>query len=78
MVERKEGIEEQMSERNRDTHRAAIVEYDKCKVFGILGMGWNGMGRKYGIPGVWVSRYIKGEYQEDLESSDEELSTGDY
>ena len=56
--------------------------YDKYKRVKIPGRGWRAIGKHYGIPCVWVRRYIKRKYQENLDSSDaqedEEYSMGDY
>ena len=35
-----------------------------------MGREWRAIGNEYGILGVWVMCYMKGEYQEDLGSSD--------
>ena len=49
---------------------AAISEDDRCKRLGIASRRWHVIGRDYGIPDLWVQRYIQRKYQEDLDSSD--------
>ena len=71
--------------RLRVKYKNAREEYIRCRALGIPGRGYCAVNRDHGIALVLPSRFIKGEYQEGLDStdadddsSDEESSTGDF
>ena len=62
----------------RQQYRKAKTDYDRCERLRLTGCGYKSIAKKHGICRIWLQRYMQKIFQEDLDSSTNDLGGDDY